>query len=71
LLGKPYDLVIFNCEHFARWIATGKTESKQVKTASTIAITAGLTMLASKNNTVRAVGVLGIVAGVIGHISQS
>jgi hypothetical protein len=71
LLGKQYDLVVFNCEHFARWISTGKVESKQVKTASTFAITAGVTMLASKNNTVRAVGAFGIIAGIIGHISQS
>lgn len=71
LLGKPYDLIIFNCEHFARWVATGKIESKQVKIASTVAITTGLTMLASKNSTVRAVGVVGIIAGVLGHISQS
>lgn len=71
LLKKPYDLVVFNCEHFARWIANGKKESRQVKTASTVAITAGLSLLASKSNTVRTVGVLGIIAGVMGHISQS
>ena len=71
LLKKPYDLVVFNCEHFARWIANSKKESRQVKTASTVAITAGLSLLASKSNTVRTVGVLGIIAGMMGHISQS
>lgn len=71
LLGKSYDLMVFNCEHFARWIATGKIESKQVRTASTIAITAGLSLLASKNDVVKVVGVLGIIAGFVGHISQS
>jgi hypothetical protein len=71
LLGKSYDLMVFNCEHFARWIATGKIESKQVRTASTIAITAGLSLLASKNDAVKVVGVLGIIAGFVGHISQS
>lgn len=71
LLGKPYDLIVFNCEHFARWVATGKIESKQVKTVSTIAITAGLSLLGSKNNTLRTVGIISIIAGAIGHISQS
>jgi hypothetical protein len=71
LLGKSYDLMVFNCEHFARWIATGKIESKQVRTASTIAITAGLSLLASKNDAVKVVGVLGIIAGFVGHVSQS
>jgi hypothetical protein len=36
LIGKGYDLVAFNCEHFARWIANGKPESKQVKVASNL-----------------------------------
>src|SRR4051812_12228632 len=33
LLGKRYDLINFNCEHFARLVTTGKVESKQVKNA--------------------------------------
>lgn len=70
LLGKGYDLVVFNCEHFARWIATGKIESEQVKIASNIAIVGGAVMLASGNPMVKAIGGLGIVAGVIGHFSQ-
>jgi hypothetical protein len=45
LRGK-YDLLSLNCEHFARWCATGKLESEQVKTglaiAGTIAATAAV-----------------------------
>ncbi len=70
LLGTDYNLIAFNCEHFARWIANGKPESKQVKVASNIAIVGGTTMLASKNKTVQTIGAFSIVAGLIGRISQ-
>ncbi len=33
LLGSQYNLVNFNCEHFAELIQNGKPESKQIKTA--------------------------------------
>ena len=34
LIGNPgYNLLSNNCEHLARWCATGKSESKQVQTA--------------------------------------
>lgn len=33
LLGKPYDLVNFNCEHFAELIQTGNIQSRQVRNA--------------------------------------
>src|SRR6187549_2896512 len=36
LVGKSYDLIVFNCEHFARWICNGKPESKQAKVASNL-----------------------------------
>jgi hypothetical protein len=43
-LRGTYDLLALNCEHFARWCATGELESKQVKTGlaivGTIAATA-------------------------------
>jgi len=42
LLGKPYDLIRFNCEHFARWISNGKMTSKQVETVSLIALLGGI-----------------------------
>jgi hypothetical protein len=32
LLGKPYNLIDFNCEHYAQYVQTGKIESKQVST---------------------------------------
>lgn len=35
-----YDLFGNNCEHFARFIATGKKESKQIQTVATIGLVA-------------------------------
>lgn len=74
LLGKAYDLIAFNCEHFARLIAEGKLESKQVKKASDVAITGGLGLLAlgasKKNKALMWVGGLATLAGVLGHFSQ-
>lgn len=71
LVGKPYDLIVFNCEHFARWVATGKIESKQVRTVSNLAFFGGAAMLASKNKAIRTLGVISMVAGIAGHASQS
>lgn len=70
LLGTDYNLIAFNCEHFARWIAQGKLESKQVKVASNIAIAGGAAMLASKNRVVQTLGAASLIAGLIGKISQ-
>jgi hypothetical protein len=36
-LRGEYDLMSLNCEHFARWCATGELESGQVKAGVTIA----------------------------------
>jgi hypothetical protein len=48
-LRGEYDLLSFNCEHFARWCATGELESKQVRTglaiAGTIAVTAAAALV--------------------------
>ena len=33
LLGKPYSLIDFNCEHFANYVQHGKVESKQINLA--------------------------------------
>lgn len=30
LLGKPYSLINFNCEHFANYVQHGKIKSKQI-----------------------------------------
>jgi hypothetical protein len=46
LRGK-YDLLSLNCEHFARWCATGKLESEQVKTGLAIAGTIAATAVAA------------------------
>ena len=70
MLGIGYNLIVFNCEHFARTISQGKLESKQVKTASNIAIIGGTAMLFSKNSNIQAFGVFAIALGVIGRISQ-
>jgi hypothetical protein len=74
LLGQAYDLVAFNCEHFARLVAEGKVESTQVKNASNIALASGLgllTVAASKNNKdLMLLGGLMALAGAIGHFAQ-
>lgn len=70
ILGKSYDLVAFNCEHFARMISQGKPKSKQVETTSHIAMLAGLGMLNSKNKTVQTLGFASLVLGIIGKIAQ-
>ncbi len=70
LLGKNYDLVVFNCEHFARWVSTGKVESKQVKVASNLAILGGVTMLASNSSALKTLGVFSIISGIICYASQ-
>lgn len=43
VLGKPYDLIEYNCEHYASFVQTGKAESKQVITA--IAALVGLILI--------------------------
>ena len=35
---REYNLVFFNCEHFARWCRTGVYESDQVNSAIDIAV---------------------------------
>lgn len=74
LLGQAYDLIAFNCEHFARFVAEGKVESKQVETASNIALAGGFSLLtigAAKNNKdLLWLGGLMALAGAIGHFAQ-
>lgn len=70
MVGRSYDLVVFNCEHFARWISTGKIESKQVKIASNIFLVAGGLMLASKNSNLRLLGLVLLLIGGAGRLSQ-
>jgi hypothetical protein len=38
LLGTEYDLINFNCEHFAEWVQTGKSKSKQMNVVWTVLI---------------------------------
>ncbi|MBL7885880.1 MAG: hypothetical protein JNJ52_03975 [Flavobacterium sp.] len=70
ILGKSYDLVAFNCEHFARLIAQGKPKSKQVETTSHVAMLTGLAMMNSKNKTIQALGFVSLAIGIIGKIAQ-
>lgn len=70
LLGKGYDLIAFNCEHFARLISNGKTYSRQVKLTSSLAVIAGVTMFSSKNEMVKFVGIVSILLGVISQALQ-
>jgi hypothetical protein len=42
---KKYNLLSFNCEHFAFWCATGKLKSKQVEKGMAIAV--GVTLAAT------------------------
>lgn len=39
ILGKPYDLILFNCEHYATYVQKGKAESKQIGNALLLAAT--------------------------------
>jgi hypothetical protein len=68
LLGKSYDLIIFNCEHFARYIASGNAESKQVDNIAKIAIGSGsLLLLASSNNAFKTIGAFLLLIGLLNN----
>jgi hypothetical protein len=52
LIGRRYDLINFNCEHFAELIQTGKSASKQVNNALLgIGTLVVIGLIASKNIT--------------------
>jgi hypothetical protein len=68
LIGKSYDLIIFNCEHFARYIASGNAESKQVDNIAKIAIGSGsLLLLASSNNAFKTIGAFLLLIGLLNN----
>ena len=48
LANPKYDLFGHNCEHFARFVATGVRESKQLQAAAVVAGLAALVMVASR-----------------------
>lgn len=56
MLGKQYDLIVFNCEHFARWISTGKSESRQVNFVSWIAIIVGTYLITRRSKPMQTLG---------------
>lgn len=45
-IGKPYDLLAFNCEHFASWAWGEQPRSKQLATAVFLFATVGITAFA-------------------------
>jgi hypothetical protein len=42
LLGKEYDLINFNCEHFANYISRKQARSRQVENVGGIALAVGI-----------------------------
>jgi hypothetical protein len=46
LLGQPYDLINFNCEHYAELVQSGKGISHQVEIVGKVLLTCGATILA-------------------------
>lgn len=45
-LGAPYNLINFNCEHYASYVQTGRAESKQVGNAIAVAFATLVLILA-------------------------
>jgi hypothetical protein len=43
-LGQPYDLILYNCEHYASFVQHGKSESRQVQNG--FAFACGVLLLA-------------------------
>jgi hypothetical protein len=70
MLGKAYDLIFFNCEHFGRMVSKGKKESKQVKTLLNWMLVLGGLMLLSKSRAVRGFGAFLLFVGGVGHAFQ-
>lgn len=71
-LHPPYSLLFSNCEHFADFIQFGKRTSLQAKKASIGLIGVGAVMVGeSKNDFVRFLGGLSMIAGVVALISEA
>ena len=71
LIGTNYDLVNFNCEHFARKVTTGKTHSKQVETACLFFFGVGVAgLFASKSPGLRTLAGLLVLIAIIVAITQ-
>ena len=70
MLGRSYDLVVFNCEHFARWISTGRLVSNQVRVAINILLVVGAFMLTNKNSNIRSFGLFLLCIGGMVKFSQ-
>ncbi|WNJ99924.1 lecithin retinol acyltransferase family protein [Thalassospiraceae bacterium LMO-JJ14] len=73
LVGKPYSLTGFNCEHFANYLVDGVAKSKQAKYGATGACL-GAVIAMSKNGGTREVlllaGVLGIGGLLLAHATD-
>jgi hypothetical protein len=70
MLGKPYNLISFNCEHFGRMISTGKKESKQINTLFNWMLLVGGAMLLSKSRVVRGLGAFCLFVGGLAYAVQ-
>jgi hypothetical protein len=74
LVGRGgYDLLAWNCEHFARWCVTGRVDSEQVRRAARAGALAGVALRGLGRLAVtRAAGtVLGRAAGVLGPVGAA
>lgn len=65
MIGKKYNLAVFNCEHFARLISSGKAESKQVQVVSWLMIIAGTYLISRRSKPLQTVGGFLLVLGII------
>lgn len=41
-MGRPYDLLNWNCDHFVQWALGNEVKSPQLKVAATIAVVLGI-----------------------------
>ena len=72
LVGTAYDLIKFNCEHFARMISNGNIESMQVKNAAAVMGLVGVGFLAfAKNKKLKLAGVILLLLAFIISATQS
>lgn len=44
-LREPYDLIKFNCEHYAEYVQTGKTFSSQVENVFKVVAAVGISLI--------------------------
>jgi hypothetical protein len=71
-VGKAYDLIHFNCEHFARMISNGKIESKQVQNSAVATGMVGIGWMAfTKSKELKLAGIILLLLAFIVGLSQN